>query len=60
MAEKPEKKISLQLRIDETAHKKLKILSSKELRSLNSQIEYFILKGIEQYEKENNIILIED
>lgn len=60
MAEKVEKKVSLQLRIDETVHKKLKILSSKELRSLNSQIEYFVLKGIEQYEKENSSIPLED
>jgi hypothetical protein len=51
-------KIALQLRLDETAHKKLKLISEKELRSLNAQFEYFIIKGIEEYEKQNNVTLI--
>mgnify|MGYP003378583506 CR=1 FL=1 len=56
----PEKKIALQLRIDENIHKKVKEISSKELRSLNSQFEYFILKGVEEYEKENGTINFEE
>lgn len=51
-----ENKIALQLRLDESAHKKVKAISEKELRSLNSQLEYFILKGISNYEKENGPI----
>lgn len=52
-----ENKIALQLRIDEITHKKVKYISDKELRSLNSQLEYFILKGIAAYEIENGSIL---
>ncbi len=44
-------KISLQLRLDENLHKELKLIADKELRSLNSQIEYFILKGVEEFKK---------
>ena len=50
------RKIALQLRLDEKAHSKLKIIAEKELRSLNSQLEYFIKQGIENYEKEFGII----
>lgn len=46
-------KVALQLRLEEETHAKLKEISEKELRSLNAQIEYFILKGIENYEREN-------
>lgn len=46
----PEKKVALQLRLDEGVHKKIKDISNTELRSLNAQIEYFILKGIRDYE----------
>lgn len=53
-------KVALQLRIDETMHKKVKFISSKELRSLNSQLEYFILKGITEFEKQNGTISSED
>lgn len=60
MAEKADRKVPFQLRIDEAAHKKLKIIAPREVRSINSQMEYFILKGIEQYEKENGAISLED
>lgn len=46
-------KVALQLRLDEETHAKLKEISEKELRSLNAQIEYFILSGIVHYEKEH-------
>jgi len=49
-------RMATQIRIDEEIHQKLKVVSTKELRSLNSQIEYFIIKGIESFEKENGII----
>lgn len=42
-------KIALQLRLEEETHSKLKEIADKELRSLNAQIEYFILKGIENF-----------
>lgn len=46
-------KVALQLRLEEETHSKLKEISEKELRSLNAQIEYFILAGIANYEKEH-------
>lgn len=49
-------KVATQIRLDEAIHKKVKYISEKKLRSLNSQMEYFILKGIEEFEKEYGII----
>lgn len=43
-------RIATQMRIDETLHKKAKEISVRENRTLNSQYEYFIKLGIEQYE----------
>jgi len=42
--------VSIQYRMPDTTHKKLKYISQKKVRSLNSQIEYFCLKGIEDFE----------
>ena len=53
-------KVATQIRLDEVMHKKVKFISEKKLRSLNSQMEYFILKGIEEYEKEHGAIPISD
>lgn len=44
------KKIALQLRLDEKLHQKVKEIADKELRSINAQLEYFILKGIKDFE----------
>lgn len=49
-------KIATQIRLDEAIHKKAKYISEKELRSLNSQMEYFILKGIEEFEEKYGVI----
>ena len=51
-------RLSLTLRLDEVAHAKAKIIARKEDRPLNSQIEYWIKKGVEQYEKENGAIAL--
>lgn len=51
-------KISTQMRYDEILYEKAKIIAEKEFRSINAQIEYFIKKGVEAYEKENGIILL--
>jgi len=56
----PPSKIATQIRLDETVHSKLKHISDKELRSLNAQMEYFILKGIEAYERENSTAIFLD
>ena len=46
-------RIALQVRFDESTHSKLKQISELELRSLNAQIEYFVIKGIQKYENDN-------
>ena len=53
-------KIPLMLRIDETIHKKIKYASEKEVRSLNGQIEYYIIKGLADFEKEYGEIPTEE
>ncbi len=45
-------KIPTQLRLNKDLHKRLKEIAEQEYRSLNSQMEYFIMKGIEDYEKQ--------
>lgn len=45
-----------QLRINETLYKKTKIIAVLESRNTNSQIEYFVRKGVENYEKEHGSI----
>lgn len=50
------KTIAFSLRIDESTYKKLKAVANKEMRSINSQCEYFLLQSIELYEKENELI----
>lgn len=49
-------KIALQTRLDENTHQKLKFIADKELRSLNAQLEYFILQGIKEYEANHGLI----
>ena len=53
-------RVSTQLRLEETAHYKSKIIAEKECRPLNSQFEYFIIKGVERFEKENGPIPLPD
>ena len=52
--------VSIQFRMKESTHAKLKIIASSQLRSLNSQIEFFALEGIKKYENENGEIKIAD
>ena len=51
-------KAATQIRVDETAYAKTKAISEKELRSLNAQMEYFIIKGIDAYEREHGEIIL--
>lgn len=55
-----DKDVALQFRMHEETHYKLKYIAKRELRSLNSQIEYFALKGIAEYEREHGEIIIEE
>jgi hypothetical protein len=47
-------KVQYTIRIKEPLLDQLKIIAQKNYRSLNNQIEYFIAKGIEQIELEDN------
>lgn len=47
------------LRLDENLMEKLKVVSAKNSRSVNRQIEFLVACCIEQYEKENGTISIE-
>ena len=53
-------KIALQTRLDENTHQKLKFIADKELRSLNAQLEYFILQGIKEYEANHGLIDVQE
>ena len=53
-------KIQTGLRLNETAYDKLRILSSREARSLNNLIEYVLQKYHDEYEAENGAIVVPD
>ena len=53
-------KMSTNFRIDETVYKKTKIIAKNENRSINSQLEYFVIKEVKEYEKLNGEIIIEE
>lgn len=54
------RKAAFQLRLDEDAHRKVKQIAAREFRSLNAQLEYFIVKGVEQYEREHGALPTEE
>jgi len=49
-------RVAMNFRIEEDLYEKVKIIAPKEKRSINGQMEYFISKGIEAYEKEHEEI----
>ena len=51
-------RMATQIRVDKTLYQKAKIIARQENRNTNSQIEYFIRKGVEAYEKLNGTINI--
>lgn len=53
-------KVATQMRYDETLYEKTKVIAENELRTINAQIEYFMKKGIEAYEKEHGVISLSD
>ena len=60
MKRKVNDKISLNIRLNDDFHAKIKHISEVEYRSLNNQIEFILQKYIKEYEKENGEITIED
>lgn len=51
-------KSATQIRIDEKLFEKIKLIAELELRTMNAQIEYFLLNGVTQYENENGSKLL--
>jgi hypothetical protein len=49
-------RIATQIRINETIYQKAKLIAQLENRNANSQIEYFVKKGVEAYEAEHGPI----
>lgn len=48
--------VSTQYRLLDSNHKKLKHICEKERRSMNAQIDFYVIKGIEEYEKQHGKI----
>lgn len=53
-------RIATQVRLDEIAYKKMKVIAQRENRNANSQLEYFLKKSVEAYEAANGPILLSD
>ena len=49
-------KTTTQIRVDTLTYEKTRLIAKRELRSVNNQIEYFMMKGVETYEKERGVI----
>ena len=60
MAKAYQDRISTQLRIDPNVYEKIKVIADEETRSVNSQMEYFIKKGVAQYELEHGPIVLDE
>lgn len=43
-------KIVSQVRIDETAYRKMKVIAEREGRSTNAQLDYFVRRCVAEYE----------
>ena len=53
-----ESTVAIQFRMKESTHEKLKAVAASQLRSVNSQIEFFALEGIKRHEDEHGEIEI--
>ena len=47
-------------RISDAMRRKVKFIAAKESRSMNSQLEHFVAKAVEQYEIEHGPIVLLD
>lgn len=46
----PKERVPITLRLDSDIHEALKIIGTLEMRSLNTQIEFFLRKSVLEYE----------
>ena len=53
-------KIQTGLRLNEKVYKKVKVLCTRERRSLNNLIEYVVQRYIEDYERANGSIPVDE
>ena len=53
-------KIQTGLRLEGTALRKITFIAKLKKRSLNAQIEYAIQKCIDEYEKQNGVIILKE
>ena len=60
MKRKTNDKISLNIRLNDDFHSKIKHISEVEYRSLNNQIEFILQKYIKEYERDNGEIELEE
>ena len=60
MKRKINDKISLNIRLNDDFHGKIKHISEVEYRSLNNQIEFILQKYIKEYERDNGEIVLDD
>lgn len=51
-------KVASQVRLDETAYKKMKVIAERENRSTNAQLEYFLKKCVAEYEAAHGPIIL--
>jgi hypothetical protein len=48
-------KIATQIRLEEDTYKKIKYIANRELRTMNAQMEYFLLWAIGAFEKTHGL-----
>ena len=53
-------KIQTGLRLEEGALQKITFIAKKQKRSLNAEIEFAVQQAIEEYEKDNGVIPVEE
>ena len=51
-------KVASQVRLDEIAYLKMKVIAERESRSANAQLDYFLKKCIAEYEAQHGPITI--
>ena len=49
-------RVPFTFRLDEATREKARVIARREDRNLNSQLEYWIKKAVEQYERENGVV----
>ena len=51
-------RVCSQVRLDEIAYKKMKVIAVRENRNTNSQLDYFLKKCVAEYEAKHGQIIL--